>query len=365
MVQEHTLSSVLSEFARPMLTDFRIQSILDRLVERIVDVLSVTGAGVTLISPGSAPHYVAASDADALRFERLQTHLDKGPFLTAYSSGVAVSVPDLATDARYPAFGPAAVRAGMAAVFTFPLRHGDERLGALDLYRDTPGELSAQDLAAAQTLADVASAYLLNAQAREQLQAASDRFQDSAMHDALTGLPNRILLQQRLEHTASRAIRSQTTAAVLFADLDSFKRVNDTYGHAVGDELLVAVSQRLSRLVRPGDTLARVAGDEFVFLCEDLTGPDDADVLGGRIDEAFSAPFVLTDVELTVNASVGIAVALPGEYTKQLILDADAAMYQVKRRGGGSHQVIDPHEAGDARARNQLERDLRAGLLAG
>lgn len=106
MVHEHSLSSVLSEFARTMLTDFRIQSILDRLVERIVEVLSVTGAGVTLISPGTAPHYVAASDDAALRFERLQTELDEGPCLRAYTSGEPVTVPDLANDDRYPVSAP-------------------------------------------------------------------------------------------------------------------------------------------------------------------------------------------------------------------------------------------------------------------
>ena len=130
------LSEVLGEFARTMVTDFPIQGILDHLVTRIVDVLPVTSAGVTLISPTMDPRYVAASNADALRFERLQTELGEGPCLAAYTSGSEVLVPDLANDDRFQRFAPRAVQAGLTAVFTFPLNHGDRRLGALDLYRD-------------------------------------------------------------------------------------------------------------------------------------------------------------------------------------------------------------------------------------
>ena len=190
-------------------------------------------------------------------------------------------------------FAPAALAAGLAAVFTFPLRHGDGRLGALDLYRDTPGELDPHDMGAAQTMADVAAAYLLNAQARDEARATSERFHHDALHDPLTGLANRVLLQERLEHAAERRKRSHTSAAILFADLDRFKQVNDTHGHQVGDELLVAVAHRLSNLVRSGDTLARFSGDEFVFLCEDLHSIADAEILAKRVDEAFAEPFEL------------------------------------------------------------------------
>jgi len=169
-----------------MVTDFPIQGILDRLVVRIVDVLPITAAGVTLISPGTVPRYVAASNGTALRFEQLQTELGEGPCVVAYETGAAVTVPDLRAEDRFPLFGPRALAQGMEAVFTFPLRDGDAQIGALDLYRDAPGPLDAGSMAAAQTLADVAAAYLLNAQARADLHEASDRArQGEAKHRRL------------------------------------------------------------------------------------------------------------------------------------------------------------------------------------
>ncbi|HEY5454052.1 MAG TPA: EAL domain-containing protein [Acidothermaceae bacterium] len=363
-MDDDKLSAVLSEFARTLATDFPIQGILDHLVKRIVDVLPISAAGVTLISAGSAPHYIAASDESALRFERLQTDVGQGPCLLAYESGEAVSVPDLAKDTRFPKFGPAALKAGLVAVFTFPLRHGEGRLGALDLYRETAGGLNPHDMAAAQTLADVATAYLLNAQARDEARATSDRFEHSALHDALTGLPNRALLHERLDHAALRASRSHTAAAVLFADLDHFKQVNDSHGHHVGDELLIAVAQRLSALVRPGDTLARFAGDEFVFLCEDLTSAQDVEALGKRVEDAFTDRFALSVGPVAVTASVGVAYAGPGEeISDQLLIKADTAMYQSKRNDGSAHQVIDLREAMRHDDRTTLEADLSAAFL--
>ncbi len=342
MVSED-LSEVLSEFARTMLTDFPIQGILDHLVRRIVDVLPVTAAGVTLISPGTDPRYVAASNRAALGFEKLQTELDEGPCVAAYNAGEPISIPDLRLEERFPRFAPRALDAGMVAVFTFPLRHGDSRpLGALDLYRDAPGQLSEEAMHASQTLADVAAAYLLNAQGRADLQAASDRSRDAALHDALTGLPNRTLLLERIQHASQRGKRSHRSTALLFVDLDRFKEVNDTYGHQVGDEALVALAERLPRVLRPGDTLARISGDEFVVLCEDLAEGPAADAIVARLTDAFTEPFVLSETEVRLDASIGLAFTTDGAINpEELLREADLAMYEIKRgdrnRPGGLH----------------------------
>lgn len=363
VVREEKLSAVLSEFARTMVTDFQVQGILDRLVERIVDVLPVTSAGVTLIDPGRAPRFVAASNTLALRFEKVQTASRQGPCVLAYNSGEAVSVPRLGSDGRFPEFAAAGVDGGLAAVFAFPLKHGDGRLGALDLYRDVEGDLDEEDMIAAQTLADVTASYLINAQARQDEKTTTAHFAALALHDVLTGLPNRLLLDQRLEHAARRARRGHASSAVLFADLDEFKAVNDTYGHRIGDELLVAVAERLTSLMRPGDTLARVSGDEFVCLCEDLRSVEDAQLLAERICSAFTSPFSLDSAVITITASVGIAYAGPGEeISADLMSSADAAMYQAKHDGGGTHRVIDIRTAPPQR---KSQRVLEAAPTAG
>ncbi len=360
MDSEDEVAALLSEFARTLLTDFSIQDILDHLVTRIVKALPVTAAGVTLISPGMAPRFIAASDKSALRYEELQTELGEGPCLLAYESGEAVQSPDLRSETRFPAFATAALEAGLAAAFTCPLRHGSGRLGALDLYRDTPGLLGPREMVAAQTLADIAAGYILNAEAREEARKTSDRFRESALHDPLTGLPNRLLLQQRLEHAARRAERSHTNTAVLFADLDDFKKINDTHGHQVGDELLVAVANRLSALLRPGDTLARLSGDEFVILFEDLHQPADINSLATRIGTAMDRPFPLSSVEVGVTASVGVAYAGPGEaISNQLIVDADMAMYEAKGKNGAARQMLDLRDARRNRDDEALGHDLR------
>ncbi len=358
---EQPLSNVLSEFARTLVTDFPIQGILDHLVLRIVDVLPISAAGVSLISPGSHPRFIAASDGSAMRFEQLQAELDEGPCLAAFETGEAVSVPDLRDDDRFPNFAPRALEEGLAAVFTFPLRQGDHQLGALDLYRTTPGPMDAGAMVAAQTLADVAAAYLLNAQARADLRESSEEAREIALHDALTGLPNRILLVQRIEHAILRCRRSETLVAILFADLDMFKSINDTYGHHVGDELLIAVARRLTHLLRPGDTLARLAGDEFVILCEDLADESQASLIAARIGVALAEPFDLSAAEVRITASVGIAFSGAGEDVPERVLqDADTAMYQAKRRGGARHAVIDLREQRVANHHAELNNDLRA-----
>jgi signal transduction histidine kinase len=163
---EDTLATVLSEFARTLVTDFPIEGILDHLVRRIVDILPIDAAGVSLISPTTRPHLIAGSDESAVRYEQLQTALGEGPCLAAYDTNEAISVPDLTRDDRFPRFAESARTEGLVAVFTFPLRNDDRCLGALDLYRTTAGVLDERDMVTAQTLADVATAYLLNAEAR-------------------------------------------------------------------------------------------------------------------------------------------------------------------------------------------------------
>jgi signal transduction histidine kinase len=167
MYTEDRLSVVLSEFARTLVTDFPIQGILDHLVRRVVDILPIEAAGVSLMSPTADPEFIAASDESATRYEHLQVELGEGPCIAAYETDGPILIPDLTENERFPKYAERAMAEGLVAVFTFPLRHDRRSLGVLDLYRTTPGALEEEDIAAARTLADVATAYLLNAEARQ------------------------------------------------------------------------------------------------------------------------------------------------------------------------------------------------------
>jgi diguanylate cyclase (GGDEF)-like protein len=152
-----------------------------------------------------------------------------------------------------------------------------------------------------------------------------------AMHDQLTGLPNRELLMDRLSVALARLGRQGTAVGVLFIDLDGFKEVNDVHGHDVGDELLVSVAARLRREVRDGDTVARFGGDEFVVLCEDLVRVEAAEPLARRLADAVAQPLSTGDRLLVVQASIGVVVEQnPATSAESLVKRADEEMYRVK-----------------------------------
>jgi diguanylate cyclase (GGDEF)-like protein len=158
-----------------------------------------------------------------------------------------------------------------------------------------------------------------------------ERMRHQAVHDPLTGLPNRTLLRDRLEHALAK--RGPGSAGLLFVDLDNFKDVNDAYGHAAGDTVLVEVARRLCTTVRPADTVARLGGDEFVVVCEDVDR-EAVVALGQRLQEAMEEPVRAGDAEQRLTASIGCA--LGGHDPDQLLAAADAAAYEAKRGGGGS-----------------------------
>ncbi len=187
-------------------------------------------------------------------------------------------------------------------------------------------------------------------------QALEDQLTRQALTDALTGLPNRALLRDRLDTAVARLDRNPGIAAVMMLDLDRFKVVNDSLGHDAGDEMLTEVADRIRSAVRVGDTVGRVGGDEFVVVAEDFDDTSDVVFLADRIIEAVSAPLELLGLDLHPSASVGIAVATDSSASAdKLLRDADLSMYRAKERGGGSAELFDPVLYAKALARLELE----------
>jgi diguanylate cyclase (GGDEF)-like protein/PAS domain S-box-containing protein len=158
----------------------------------------------------------------------------------------------------------------------------------------------------------------------------NERLTDLTLHDALTGLANRVLFADRLAHAVERSRRSKERVAVLFIDLDRFKSVNDSLGHAAGDELLRQAAERMRRAVRPVDTIARLGGDEFTVLCEDLGAVNDAGWVADRLSDTLERPFDLFGTEMKIGVSIGIAVADRHDSAETVLAKADAAMYRTK-----------------------------------
>jgi diguanylate cyclase len=202
----------------------------------------------------------------------------------------------------------------------------------------------------------------LNEDMRHAERGATDALAHQAVHDALTGLPNRTLVLDRLEHALVRAARHGTRCGVVFVDVDRFKLVNDSLGHELGDELLVSVGERLRGAVREADTIGRLGGDEFVVLLEDLADEHAAIELADRLRRALVEPVVLGGNEHFVTASFGLALSDAGSDAAGLLRDADAAMYRAKDGGGARWELFDEAMRESADRRLRLERDLRRGL---
>jgi diguanylate cyclase (GGDEF)-like protein/PAS domain S-box-containing protein len=183
-----------------------------------------------------------------------------------------------------------------------------------------------------------------------------------AFHDELTRLANRALFLNRVGHTVARVPRGRHASAVLFLDLDDFKKVNDSLGHAVGDELLVAAAARLTTCVRPGDTIARLGGDEFAVLLEDVDGMADVVVVAERISAAVSAPFHLGGRDVFVGVSIGIASMEMGDSPDDVLRNADLAMYFAKSRRKGHFAVYEPSMHDEMLDSLELEVDLRSAV---
>jgi diguanylate cyclase (GGDEF)-like protein len=186
-----------------------------------------------------------------------------------------------------------------------------------------------------------------------------------ALHDPLTLLANRSLFHDRVEHAVAVCKRNGRDVAVMFVDLDDFKPINDSFGHAAGDRVLHKCAQRLVKSTRGGDTVARLGGDEFAVLLENLTGKEQVIEVAARIVESLQEPLDLPDGDMRVSASIGVAFSTPDDGVEELMRNADLAMYAAKSAGKGRFLVYEPSMQSPASERREMEAELERALHAG
>jgi len=206
-----------------------------------------------------------------------------------------------------------------------------EALAAVSAAARTVAEASAEAVRAVAVAVEAKAAVFAAAEAAaSEARRTEARLLHEILHDSLTGLPNMRLLVDRLTQALARSKRAGTYVAVFFLDLDGFKTVNDTLGHAMGDQLLIGVADRMLTCLRDTDTCARVGGDEFVVVCEDLSRPSDGEMLARRIEDGLEAGVLVGDQNMPVRATVGIAVSTAASIPAELLHEADTAMYLAK-----------------------------------
>ncbi|OQW41597.1 MAG: hypothetical protein A4S12_08275 [Proteobacteria bacterium SG_bin5] len=279
------------------------------------------------------------------------------------ASGAPAWLPELAADTNFPRRAVAEA-VGLASAFAFPIRVQDEVSGVLEFFARA---VLAEDEAMLAAMAQIGT-QLGRVIERERFAA---KLLHDALHDPLTGLPNRALFNDRVTLALDRrARRGAGEVAVLFLDLDGFKLVNDSFGHQAGDALLQAIAARLRQALDalPGDgwpawTLARLGGDEFTIVLDDFDAPARATEVAEQLLAALAGPYRLTGGEVHANASIGVAFAqTPGVTAVDLLRKADTALYEAKARGRGQVALFDKALRKRALARLQTENDLRQAL---
>lgn len=198
-----------------------------------------------------------------------------------------------------------------------------------------------------------------------QQQQTEQQLAHQGLHDGLTGLPNRVLLLDRLRQALARESRAGTVLGVLFIDLDNFKVVNDSLGHGAGDDLLIELAERLRQHLRKSDTAARLGGDEFVVLIENCQNEGQARALAGRVAAELARPCVIENTEVCVTASIGVALGQRGATAEELLRNADIAMYRAKNRGKNRAEIFDEELHAAAVGRLETEVQLRTALAEG
>jgi diguanylate cyclase (GGDEF)-like protein len=347
----------VARFGQHALAGASIDRLQEEAAQLLKRVLRVDIAAVLRQPPGE-DHIVAAAQVGLPEEVSKTMTLPLGPDSQAgytLASGAATVVQDWDKEKRFTQ-SPRMREMGMKSGLTVLIKGKEEKpWGLLGLQCRSVRDFGAEDVNFMQALANILASAI--DRTREE-----SRTRHEALHDPLTGLPNRNLFLDRLGHALAQAERHDSSVAVLFLDLDQFKLVNDSLGHAAGDELLAAVAPRLQQALRPGDTVARFGGDEFAVLVEDVANERDAIRVAERIAESLTRPFILRQREHFASASIGISIATGNEEPEELMRDADAALYRAKDRGRGGYEIFDEVMRARVIDHMQTENDLRGAL---
>jgi diguanylate cyclase (GGDEF)-like protein len=311
-----------------------------------------------IASFGRNDGYLDAVDVNWSEGER-----SRGPTGTAIRTGEVQICQDLLNDARLTPWRQGILERGFRSSAALPLKDARGTFGALSIYAAEPDAFIREEVELLQELANDLAYGIRTLRTRAEHKAAEDKLAFLAHHDPLTKLPNRLLLRDRFEQAVASMRRKGGHAAMLFIDLDSFKEINDSLGHEVGDELLKQVAERLQSCVRPTDTVSREGGDEFVVLLTGLTEPDAVLRVARQILASMERPFEIAGSSLHTTLSVGISV-FPQDGTdfETLRRNSDAALFVAKDGGRNTYRFFDEQMNRDVLDRLQLQASLRYAL---
>jgi diguanylate cyclase (GGDEF)-like protein len=366
MRERQHLMERLTRIQRSINSRAPLPEVLQTIVEGASELIGDTVAGLRHIDPTDPDYAVLWCAVNVEPGSPLgdRIRVGEGAGGRAISENQLVVMHDYAGRAdALPDWAELKLDAAMAA----PVHENGVVVGSLVVGSRTPHRrYSDAEQAILMSFADHVSLALTDAMTTQSLHRALEAARHDAMHDELTGLPNRALLRDRLDQAWLRGSQSGSPIALLFLDFDDFKDINDSLGHDAGDKLLVALASRLAESLRPGDTIARLGGDEFAVLIENLSASSTAEDVAQRMLEVLIEPAVVNGREVTMRGSVGIAVSNFTEQNSQsLLYSADLAMYEAKRRGGARYVLYRPDMHQGTLERLDIEQALKVAISGG